>query len=57
MAEREDPTLAELHERERPPATTPVAVRLPEPLIEELDAMWREQGYESRSAFVRSVLT
>jgi len=54
--EREDPTLAELHERNRS-ATTPVAVRLPEPLLAEIDAICCEREYESRSEFIRTVLT
>jgi Arc/MetJ-type ribon-helix-helix transcriptional regulator len=53
----DDLTLAELHERNKPPATTPVAVRLPEPLLAELDEMWEQRDYDSRSEFVRTVLT
>lgn len=56
VQEGEDVTLADLHERNKPPETTPVAVRLPEPLLRELDGMWRDRGYDSRSEFVRSVL-
>ena len=53
----EELTLAELHERNKPPSTTPVAVRLPEPLLAELDELWEQRGYDSRSEFVRTVLT
>lgn len=57
MAEEpEDLTLDELHERCQSPETTPVAVRLPEPLLADLDDIWTERGYNSRSEFVRDVL-
>lgn len=48
-------TFAELHARKGPP-TTPVSVRMSEPLLEGLDEVWAEHGFESRSAFVRRVL-
>ena len=49
------PTFAQSRVRAGP-STTPVSVRLPEPLLERLDGAWAEQGLESRSAFVRQVL-
>lgn len=49
-------TLEELHARNRPPETTPVAVRLPEPLLEELDELWQDRDFENRSEFVRTVV-
>ena len=33
-----------------------IAVRLPEPLLEALDALVEEQGYESRAAAVRAAV-
>jgi Arc/MetJ-type ribon-helix-helix transcriptional regulator len=36
--------------------TTPVSVRVPDPLLEELDDLWAEAGFDSRSAFVRALL-
>ncbi|MFB6106821.1 MAG: CopG family ribbon-helix-helix protein [Halobacteriaceae archaeon] len=54
--EGEELSLGDLHERNRPPETTPVAVRLPDPLLADLDAYWRERGYDTRSEFVREVL-
>jgi|GEM_PF-5259962 len=37
-------------------STTPVSVRVPDPLLEDLDELWVEAGFDSRSAFVRALL-
>jgi len=55
MADSPD-SLEELHERNRPTKTRPVAVRLPEPLLEDLDDIWEGGEFSTRSEFVRSVL-
>jgi Arc/MetJ-type ribon-helix-helix transcriptional regulator len=49
------PTVEELQERNRAPKTRPVAVRLPEPLLDDLDDIW-EDSFNTRSEFVRTVL-
>jgi len=57
MSENGDqPTLAELHAENRPPETKPVAVRLPKPLLGDLDDIWEEGACATRSEFIRSVL-
>ena len=48
-------TLDELHERNRPPSTKPVAVRLPEPLLDDVDEVW-DGEYDTRSEFVSTLL-
>jgi Arc/MetJ-type ribon-helix-helix transcriptional regulator len=53
--EGEGGSLDDLHERNRTPATRPVAVRVPEPLLEDIDDIW-EGEYATRSEFVRRVL-
>jgi hypothetical protein len=49
------PSFAQLHAR-KGPSTTPVSVRVPDPLLEKIDGVRGEEGFESRSAFVRRVL-
>lgn len=51
----DEPTLGERVARDGP-GTTPVAVRLPEPLLERLDTIWRDGEFATRSEFVRAVL-
>ena len=53
--DREVPSVEELQERNRAPKTRPVAVRIPEPLLDDLDDIW-EGEYSTRSEFVRTVL-
>lgn len=38
------------------PEKTNINIRLTESLLEDIDATWREEGYNSRSEFVRDVL-
>lgn len=38
------------------PEKTNVNIRLTEPFLDDIDATWREAGYNSRSEFVRDVL-
>lgn len=38
------------------PEKTNVNVRLTEAFLEDIDATWREQGYNSRSEFIRDAL-
>jgi len=53
--DREVPSVEELQERNRSPKTRPVAVRVPEPLLDDIDDIW-EGRYTTRSEFVRAVL-
>lgn len=50
-----DLTLGELHERNRE-STRPVSVRLPEPLLSEVDDLRRASEFDTRSELVRAVL-
>ncbi len=38
------------------PEKTNINIRLTETFLEDIDATWREEGYESRSEFIRDVL-
>ena len=41
---------------DRDPEKTNINIRITETFLEDIDATWREEGYNSRSEFVRSVL-
>lgn len=41
---------------ESEPETTNINVRLTETFLEDIDATWREAGYNSRSEFIREAL-
>lgn len=43
------------HDRDEPEKTN-VNVRLTESLLADVDATWREEGYNSRSEFIREAL-
>ena len=43
-------------EAESPPDKTTVNIRMTETFLEDIDGTWREQGFNSRSEFVRFVL-
>lgn len=43
-------------ETESPPDKTTVNIRMTETFLEDIDGTWKEQGFNSRSEFVRSVL-
>lgn len=38
------------------PGTTSITLRLTESFLNDIDATWREDGYNSRSEFIRHVL-
>lgn len=38
------------------PETTTVNIRLTEAFLEDIDVIWREEGYNSRSEFIRHAL-
>ena len=38
------------------PAKTNINIRLTEAFLEDIDATWREEGYNSRSEFIREAL-
>lgn len=38
------------------PETTTVNIRLTETFLEDIDATWREEGYNSRSEFIRDAV-
>lgn len=38
------------------PETTSINVRLTEPFLEDIDAVWKREGFNSRSEFIRHVL-
>ena len=42
--------------RNNDPETTNINVRLTESLLSDIDATWREEGYNSRSEFIRESL-
>lgn len=43
-------------EAESPPDKTTVNIRMTEMFLEDIDATWEEQGFNSRSEFIRTVL-
>jgi Arc/MetJ-type ribon-helix-helix transcriptional regulator len=43
-------------EAESPPDKTTVNIRMTETFLEDVDATWEEQGFNSRSEFIRFVL-
>jgi Arc/MetJ-type ribon-helix-helix transcriptional regulator len=43
-------------EAESPPDKTTVNIRMTETFLEDIDASWEEQGFNSRSEFIRFVL-
>ena len=43
-------------EAESPPEKTTVNIRMTEMFLEDVDATWEEQGFNSRSEFIRFVL-
>ncbi len=43
-------------EAESSPEKTTVNIRMAEMFLEDVDATWEEQGFNSRSEFIRSVL-
>ena len=42
--------------RDGDPEKTNVNIRLTETFLEDIDATWREEGYNSRSEFIREAL-
>jgi metal-responsive CopG/Arc/MetJ family transcriptional regulator len=38
------------------PEKTNINIRLPEAFLEDIDATWHEEGYNSRSEFIRDAL-
>jgi Arc/MetJ-type ribon-helix-helix transcriptional regulator len=43
-------------EAESPPDKTTVNIRMTETFLEDVDGTWKEQGFNSRSEFIRFVL-
>jgi len=43
-------------EAESPPEKTTVNIRMTEMFLEDVDATWEDQGFNSRSEFIRTVL-
>lgn len=43
-------------ETESPPDKTTVNIRMTETFLEDVDTTWEEQGFNSRSEFIRHVL-
>lgn len=43
-------------EAESPPDKTTVNIRMTETFLEDVDATWEQQGFNSRSEFIRAVL-
>jgi len=43
-------------ETESPPEKTTVNIRITETFLQDIDATWKEYGFNSRSEFIRSVL-
>ena len=43
-------------EAESPPDKTTVNIRMTEMFLEDIDATWEDQGFNSRSEFIRTVL-
>ncbi len=56
MSDSDDRTKTFAERRRCIGATTPVSVRVPDALLEDLDELWEEAGFDSRSAFVRALL-
>ena len=45
-----------MSEAEAPPEKTTVNIRITETFLADVDATWKELGYNSRSEFIRDVL-
>lgn len=45
-----------MSETESPPEKTTVNIRMTETFLDDVDATWEEQGFNSRSEFIRAVL-
>lgn len=45
-----------MSEAESPPEKTTVNIRMTETFLDDVDATWEEQGFNSRSEFIRAVL-
>jgi Arc/MetJ-type ribon-helix-helix transcriptional regulator len=43
-------------EAESPPEKTTVNIRMTETFLEDVDATWEQQGFNSRSEYIRAVL-
>lgn len=43
-------------EADSPPEKTTVNIRMTETFLEDVDTTWEEQGFNSRSEFIRAVL-
>ncbi len=43
-------------EADTPPDKTTVNIRMSETFLEDVDATWQEQGFNSRSEYIRAVL-
>jgi Arc/MetJ-type ribon-helix-helix transcriptional regulator len=43
-------------EAESPPEKTTVNIRMTETFLEDVDVAWEEQGFNSRSEYIRAVL-
>ncbi len=43
-------------EAESPPEKTTVNIRMTETFLNDIDTTWKEQGFNSRSEFIRAVL-
>jgi Arc/MetJ-type ribon-helix-helix transcriptional regulator len=43
-------------EAESPPEKTTVNIRMTETFLDDVDATWEEQGFNSRSEYIRAVL-
>lgn len=43
-------------EAENPPEKTTVNIRITETFLDDVDTTWQEEGYNSRSEFIRDVL-
>lgn len=43
-------------ETESPPEKTTVNIRMTETFLDDVDATWEEQGFNSRSEYIRAVL-
>lgn len=48
--------MAEADSNAEEPATTTVNVRLTETFLDDIDAAWKEEGYNSRSEFIRDAV-
>jgi Arc/MetJ-type ribon-helix-helix transcriptional regulator len=45
-----------MSETESPPEKTTVNIRITETFLDDVDSTWEEQGFNSRSEFIRAVL-